>query len=346
MLPAVRVGRSLRCVAPVAAAVVAVAHPALADDTYRLAWSRAEGAEACLTETELADRVRGRLGREPFDDRAERTIEGQVGLGSEGFLAKLVIRAADSTVLGRRTIETRGADCAALGQAVTLAVVLTIDPDAPLDAAGEPPPAAAPALREAAPPPASPKAVPPPEPPRVAPRPRPSEAPTASARSPARASIGAGVVGALGLLPRAALGVELEGAFPAGSGVIVGARVLPSVETGDGHLGIALTSGKLGWCGGMPGLLPVSLCGALEAGVTSVVARDLVPVSPGDYPYLALAAGARLVLPPRGPVAFQLGASALLPLYRQRFRVEGGNARDFQASPLGGLLTLGLRLGG
>jgi hypothetical protein len=80
--------------------------------------------------------------------------------------------------------------------------------------------------------------------------------------------------------------------------------------------------------------------------VTSVVARDLVPVSPGDYPFLALAAGARFVLPSRGPLGLQVGVWALLPLYTQRFQVRAANARDFQANEVAGVLSLGVRLGG
>jgi hypothetical protein len=105
-------------------------------------------------------------------------------------------------------------------------------------------------------------------------------------------------------------------------------------------------SGKLGYCRGISGAPLLSVCGAFEGGVTTVVARDLEPVSPGDYPFIALSVGARLVLPARGPVGFQLGASAVLPLYRQRFQVGAQNARDFQASAVAGVLFLGVRLGG
>jgi hypothetical protein len=344
----VAVGCSKLVAVTVVVASISGSRLARADEPYRLSWSRAEGAEACLSESELSGRVRSRLGREPFDDRAERTIEGQVGLGaSGGFLAKLVIRAADSTVLGRRTIETQGPDCGPLGQAVTLAVVLTIDPTAPLgdveSSADTPTPLSprpeipvASARVKNAPAPVSPRRAPPPSAPVAHP----------PAAAPARATLGAGVVGALGLLPRAALGFELEGTYPAPSGLLVGARMLPSVETSDGHLGVAVTSGKLGFCGGLPKTTSLSLCGALEAGVTSVVARDLVPVSPGDYPFLALAAGARFVLPSPGPLGLQVGAWALLPLYTPRFQVRAANARDFQASQVAGMLSLGVRLGG
>jgi hypothetical protein len=344
----VTVGRSRLVAVTLVLASTAASRLARADEPYRLAWSRAEGADACLSESELSERVRSRLGREPFDDRAERTIEGQVGLNSSGgFLAQLVIRAADSTVLGRRTIETQGPDCGPLGQAVTLAVVLTIDPTAPLDdvpSNAESPTTAGPptempvarARMNSAPAPVAPEPAPPPRVPVARP----------PGAAPARAALGAGVVGALGLLPRAALGVELEGTYPAPSGFLVGARMLPSVETPDGHLGVAVTSGKLGFCGGIPKMGSLSLCGAFEAGVTSVVARDLVPVSPGDYPFLALAAGARFVLPSRGPLGLQVGVWALLPLYTQRFQVRAANARDYQASEVAGVLSLGVRLGG
>jgi hypothetical protein len=342
----VRFRRSTLLAVTIAAACAAVQHTARADEPFRLAWSRAEGTEACLSESELAARVRGRLGREPFDDRAERTIEGQVGLGPDGFIAKLVIRAPDSSVLGRRTIETRGPDCAPLGQAVTLAVVLAIDPNAPLDDAGSDSvaPAPTPVTREAEPRPV-PAHIPPVLPVESAPRPPVAPVPARPAPEKDRASISAGVVGALGLLPRVAPGFELEGTYPTPSGLLLGMRFLPGVKSSDGHLGVAVTSGKLGYCHGISGV-PVAACGAIEAGVTTVVARDLEPVSPGDYPFLAVSVGARLLLPARGLVRFELGAAAILPLYRQRFQVGAEDARDFQASAVAGVLFLGARLGG
>ena len=330
----------------VAAAIGIVVHgvpkAARAAETYRLAWSRAEGADACLGEAELTQRVRSRLGHDPFDDAAERVIEGHAAPSTSGLRAELVVRRLDGSVLGRRAIETEGADCIALGQAVTLAVVLTIDPNAPL--LGNESTASFPIDGAAQPRLAVPSAPPPPpRPPAALAPPCPSCAPP-----PARVGLSAGVVGALGLLPRAALGAEVEGAYPAlPQGLVLGARFLPGVETSDGHLAIGLTSGKVGYCGAfVDSRVALSLCGAVEAGVTTVVARDLEPVNPGDYPHVAFTAGVRLVWPARSPVQLHAGLTAAVPLFRQQFQVEAEGDPGFQASPLAGLAFLGVGFGG
>jgi hypothetical protein len=321
----------------------ATALTAHATETVRLAWARGEGADACLGEAELVARVRSRLGTDPFDDAAERVIEGHAVPVKSGFRAELLVRGADGGVLGRRSIEAAGEDCVALGQAVTLAVVLTIDPNAPLR--GDESTASFPIDGPPVPSLPQPKAP-------SAPPDRPRPAATAPCPScpppPSRLGLSAGVVGALGLLPRVALGAEVEGAYPAlPSGFVVGARWLPSVNSSDGHIAVGITSGKVGYCGGLvDSRLALSLCGALEAGVTTVVARDLEPVSPGDYPYLALGAGPRLVWPARAAVSFQAGLFGLVPLFRHRFQVETSRNPGFQASPVGAVGFVGVGFGG
>jgi hypothetical protein len=68
-------------------------------------------------------------------------------------------------------------------------------------------------------------------------------------------------------------------------------------------------------------------------------------VSPGSYPWLAFRAGPRLVWPERARLGLELGLAAVVPVTRQRFRVEGPESSVFQPAPLGGLLLVGLRAG-
>jgi hypothetical protein len=339
VLPAVRGRSSTLVLGAIAVGAQATALTAHAAETVRLAWARGEGADTCLGEAELVARVRSRLGSDPFDDAAERVIEGHALPAKSGFRAELLVRGPDGAVLGRRSIEAAGEDCVALGQAVTLAVVLTIDPNAPLrdDESRASFPIDGPPVPSLPPPSA------PPSPPL---RPLPAAAPPCPACPPRPVPLGlsAGVVGVLGLLPRVALGAEIEGAYPAlPSGFVVGMRWLPSVDSSDGHIAVGITSGKVGYCGALvDSRLSLSLCGVLEAGVTTVVALDLEPVSPGDYPYMALGGGPRLVWPTRSTVSFQAGLLGLVPLFRHQFQVEISRNPGFQASPVGAVGFVGL----
>jgi hypothetical protein len=343
MVRAVRGACSIVVVGAIGALALTIAPSARAAESVRLAWSRGEGADACLDEGELATRVRARLASDPFDDAARRVIEGHAVPVKDGFRADLIVRGADGAVLGRRTIETPGADCSALGQAVTLAVVLTIDPNAPLS--GDESTASFPIDRPPEPAPSRPsEPAPPPNPPPRAPTP---PCPSCPPESP-RVGLDAGITGVLGLLPRAALGAEIEGTYPMlPSGLLVGARFLPSVDTSDGHLAIGLMNGKVGYSGALiQSRFALSLFGVLEAGVTTVVARDLTPVNPGDYAYVGLAAGPRIAWPVRSAVQLHASLAGLVPFTRQRFEVDGSENAGFQASSVGAAAFLGIGLGG
>ena len=331
---------------PLASALL-VALPARAEttDSYALAWTRGEGAGACLSEAELAARVRSRLGREPFSAVAERTIEGHVTRTASGYDADLTVRTATDQVIGQRRVSTPGEDCGALGGAVTLAVVLTIDPNAalepnqpsasfPIDQPPSPPPLppVAPFCAET-PAPKSERAAPCPPPPP--PRPIPGTLVAAA--------------GAVGPLPRFAPGVALDVSLPLSPITpVLGARILVPVTTDDGHLQVGLDTLGLGACAKVASsaALALALCAGAEGGFVTVVARDLTPVNAGPFPWVALDAGLRLVVRSSSLVRFQAGATALFPLIRQEFQVDSPGAASFQSSVVGGLLFAGAELGG
>lgn len=108
-----------------------------ADDAPRssaLAWVRLPGAEACPSAQEVARAVEARLGRAVFvaAGDAELTIEGRAEASADAAGFRAVVRITDATgaVLGERTLEQPGDDCAALLAPLALAIALTIDPDA------------------------------------------------------------------------------------------------------------------------------------------------------------------------------------------------------------------------
>src|SRR5687767_9809216 len=71
-------------------------------NTYSLAWVRDDGAESCPTGRELAKDVTARLGRSPFNENADRSIEIRVERTATGFRSRVHVLASDGHVLGRR----------------------------------------------------------------------------------------------------------------------------------------------------------------------------------------------------------------------------------------------------
>ena len=321
--------------APLALCLLAFPARSETNDTFRFAWVRGTGAERCPSERELAERVKARLGRDPFDDAAVRVIEGSVMHESGHFRLELRVRDESGALLGERTLGSNGDDCASLADAATLAVVLTIDPDASLDEAAtralaEPPPPRAPlAAPPARPCPPLPKlALPPPCP---------------SCSEPAvRASLAAHALAAAGSLPSVVPGAQISGEIAWKSARFgAGAFFLPAVTNDAGHITIGLTSAVLAACLAIGSAF--DLCAQFDAGVVRVSAEELAPVNPGEYPWLAAGLGPRAGFDVTENLRLELAAFAVAPLARHEFVVRGRD-ETFQASPIGGRLLLGARL--
>ena len=119
------------------------AFEARAAEPVRLEWVRLEGAGSCIDSAELEARVRRRLGNDPFDPRASRSIEGVARRAGGVWRAQIAVRAhPGDTNPPLRELESRADDCEALSNATVLAVALAIDPAAAFSdpPAKEPPP--------------------------------------------------------------------------------------------------------------------------------------------------------------------------------------------------------------
>jgi len=100
---------------------------------YALNWVRAPGAEACISSTELAQRIEQLIGpvlRAP--DGADRAIEGLVEprAAGSGFAVHLRIGDRAGSALGERSFVGDAAACRELDASIVLVLVLTIDPSA------------------------------------------------------------------------------------------------------------------------------------------------------------------------------------------------------------------------
>jgi hypothetical protein len=323
--------------------------------TARLAWVRGAGAESCPAADALAADAIRRLGYDPFTADPARTLEGLVTRDGSRWRALLFVRDASGTTLGTRELSSDAPDCASLSEAVTLAVVLAIDPQAAL----RPPPPAptAPPEPPPAPPPPDPIPAPTPDPPPVAPAPSPTPAPPPWHQRP---GVRARVALAHGVVPGVAAGVDLaiQGtsawnflSWGAGMLFVPMARADAMSESGHG-----LFAGWLEACAGIAPMEPLVLraCARGAVGAVSVYvfpSNALRPVEggPGEYPWLAVGAVARASVRMIGPLVLELEGGALGAVVRQSFAVaptmEGGMAENLYAqSPLALTAAAGLGL--
>jgi hypothetical protein len=203
-------------VAPAAAAPLP-ARPA----SVRLSYARESGAERCPDEAVLRDSVSSRLGYDPFDPAAERTLRVVVRRTRGTLVAQIELLDASGHAQGERRLEGSSDDCVELGSAMAIAASLGIDPLAATAAPQARPPSVPPPVPHeeqaaAPPPPAAPSSLPPVPPPAVASEPT----------IPIRARFAVAGVAAIGVAPaspawgatfaagfrRAWASVDLEGA--------------------------------------------------------------------------------------------------------------------------------------
>lgn len=114
-------------------ALPARAQTAPASHGYALNWVRAPGAEACISSSELAQRIEELIGpvfRAP--DAADRAIEGLVApaTSGNGFAVHVRIAERDGESIGERAFESEARDCKELNDSIVLVTVLMVDPSA------------------------------------------------------------------------------------------------------------------------------------------------------------------------------------------------------------------------
>ena len=330
--------------------VFGVLWPAVAAErpaTFRLSWVRGPGTEECPSAQQLGAAVSARLGRDPFSNEAAQDIEGSVSRVHDDWQAHLSVLGPEGAVLGSRELEAHGADCSSLADAVTLAVVLTIDPDASLDAPARRPSETSRPNNEAAPATVAPSPIPvPPATLRTNPN---QEAPQQASRPEQRGmAIASRAVVQSGILPAVSFGAELGAELPLTSALrlSVALSYLPEVRTADRRFGFGISAGGFGICYApleRAGTM-LALCGEVEAGAIHVVVYDPVPTKPGEHFWLSGRFGPRLALQIVRPVELELGAYAVFPVIRDQFAITGVGEPVFQTSPVSLLASAGLSL--
>ncbi len=297
-------------------------------EPVRPVWIRGPGAERCVDDATLADRVSARLGRPSFSETASRRIEGLVQRDADRWVAHLYARDADGKLTGARNLTSDGVDCAGLDAAVMLAIALVIDPEAALR-----PPAAATTPAPPPPPPPPPDFPPPPLACPVA-TPCPPVPPPAPAVIRDPFTITGRAVLAGGLLPTTAGGVAIAVDLPAYRAlhITTGAMFLPEVRTSTGDFGFGITAPWIGACA-VPwrgSRLGVSFCEDILLGAIHAVDYALVPTTPGDRFWGGTATEVDLRARLIGPLALEIGGQLLFPLTRQEFTVQGQTGTVFQ----------------
>jgi len=279
----------------------------------RLTWVRGVGAEGCVGPNGLEEDVKARLGRDPFALPPQLAIEGAIVRVPGGFRVDLVVRDPEGGLVGTRQLSSRERDCRSLGEAVAVAITVTIEPDTT-------------GARGAAPdrPPAAPAAP-------AAPR----------ARGSAALAIGAGAGVVPGISPVVSLrtSARVERAE-----VGVGAQLWP--ESRAAGMGFALAAMSLDAC-----LLPFAStvafrwCGALLAGFFHAVvhAPELAPVEVGATPWLGAETGPLVSVPVTGTLRLEAGAAALVPLTRRQAFVRDRPDPAWGQAIVGGRIDLGAR---
>lgn len=306
----------------------------------RFSWVRSESAVSCPDQAELEARVRARLGRDAFSPDSRISLMGTVERVDRTWRAELRVSDENGVLAGHRELTATADDCGPLGDAVVLALALTIDPDAASEnqapvspsspsARGET--SSVPGLTAVAPIAVAPSS-PPPAPVSMPAAPEPAKLPAAVATQfEARAVI------AFGVLPKVAPGAAVAGSF----GVewlrlTAGLSLLPETETTDGRFAFGLTTGSVGACSGkrLTPALEASLCGELSLGAMHAVVLDasqLEPLDAGEHFWGAFALGPRVALT-RKPVVLALGIQAVIPFFHNQFAVQGHEAPIFEGA--------------
>jgi hypothetical protein len=297
----------------------------------KLTWVRGASADRCVGALGLEEDVKARLGYDPFvagESGAGRSapviIEGAVTRQATGFRAELVVRDKRGAVLGTRVLSSRDQDCRSLGEAVAVAITVTIDPDVAgtrppeVEESTQPGPETAPVIASA------------------------PKLPT-ERQERGRATLAFG--GSAGLLPGIASVVSLRVSRNVGAAWELrgGAHFWP--ETVRSGVGLALATGALDAC-----VLPLSSvralrwCAGIHLGAFQVFVHspDLVPVDVGMFLWGAAETGPGLSLTLVGPLRLDASVAALVPMTRRQALVLGLPGAVWEQSAIAGRADVGL----
>jgi hypothetical protein len=297
----------------------------------RLVWTRALGAEACPEASIIEADVTQRLGANPFSPDAPGSIDVHVARDAGVWTALIEDRPTGGPPEGSRVVTSTAESCDSLALAVGLAVALMIR------ARTTPEPSEAPKAAPPAPP--EPSSLPPPvifEPPP---------------REPSRhVAVFASAVGALRVLPRAAVGPSVSGRVPVAdhASLLASLTFLPEQRshTAGADVGFGATFGGLAGCYDSNALARFRFSGCASAllGALHVIVHDPAPLAPGARFWGALSLGLRSDWTVAKPVHFLVGVEALVPLQRRSYVVEldSGTRAAFVEPPWGALASAGL----
>ncbi|WP_437600564.1 hypothetical protein WMF28_03210 [Sorangium sp. So ce590] len=302
--------------------------------------TRGDGAESCPDAARLIERVEQLRGRP--ETGASGAYHVDFTRGADGFGA--AIRSGG----GARVLRDRGPSCAALEQATAVTLALLLDSDARASSLPAPDAGArdepSPAPEAPAPPPAAPARAPlaPPGPTGGGAREGEGEAPR-SERGATRLTLAAGAAGLFGVVRPVAPALSAElGVGGARFRTTLGALWLvpQTLKHGPGELRETLLGGAVRACFAAAGTeaLRFEVCSGLHAGLLKVVASGYTRNDVAETAWLAVPLElslARLA----GPLGFDVGAAALVPLRRNDFSVDGVGVA-YRSLPVGALVSL------
>jgi hypothetical protein len=322
-------------------------------EPIRLSVVRTDVADSCPDARVIADRVRERLGRDPFAESAASSAEvtiDRLDAGPSRFVARVRIRDSAGALKGERDLES-DQSCDTLASAVALALAMFVDPQAamrpivPSAAASAPlptPPPSAAALPPLVLAPAVLPAVP-----EARPPPPLNESSSDEPSHGGSASLGA--FGATGLLPGLAWGPRVTADVAWGTRLHVLATGFLALEqrTPDQRFAFGLTGLGLGGCVDalMRRWLQLALCPDIAVGEIHAIVYALTTLQalpPGGRPWGTLEVRARGRFALYGPLFAELSVGAFLPLVRYEFSIVG-QSPVFQQDPV--IPTADLQLG-
>lgn len=272
--------------------------------------NRGGGAEDCPGADAFASRVERQLGRRALVPGPAPGVPTafEIRLWGEGQTrhARLVARGARA---GERELVDRGSSCEGLAEALAATMAIALSEGAPEPLTEKPP--------------------------------SPSEPLSMAVEAGVDATVN--VLGPFGVAGRALF--ELEPLPWLGLGL--GAIITPSsrFERDPGRVDVSLLAAELRACGGWPRRRPLGLsfCASTLAGATRARGRGYTPDRNASGAWVALAVGPRVEGDLYGPLGWTAHASALMPLWADRFSIDSlGVVYDPPA--LGALFGAGLSL--
>ncbi|WP_437914663.1 hypothetical protein WME73_02950 [Sorangium sp. So ce302] len=305
-----------------------------------LSVTRGAGAESCPDAARLIERVEQLRGRPETGASGSYVVE--FTRDTDGF------RASIRSGSGARELRDRSRSCAGLEQATAVTLALLLDSDArepavrapEADAGAEPAPApeaAAPASEAVAA-----AATSPPKPAGPGGGERTGEAPSAG-RTPTRLTLAVGAIGLFGVVRPFAPALSAEvGIGGARLRATMGALWLvpQTLKHGPGELRETMLGGVVRACLAAAGseALRFDVCSGLHAGWLKAAASGYTRNDVAEKMWLAVPLELSLARL-SGPLGFDVSASALLPLRRSDFSVDGVGVA-YSSPPVGALVSL------